>query len=244
MQAQSASAQSSASKRRKIVLSEYFVPSNAERHREYLTCLEQNSICQHIDEIVLFVQPDTPLPQVVERSSKIFIETREVRPTYADIIAHCNEKYYGDICLIANGDIMFTDTLSLVEDLEGQLLALTRWDVHGTKAYYYDAPFRDGLSTALFSQDVWAFQAPLEKDLSHVAFNMGKPGCDNRIAWVAEKIWGLSVRNPSKAIITYHLHGSNYRTYTTAETIPGPYLMVPPTDNLHICPNTFEIPHF
>lgn len=58
-------------------------------------------------------------------------------------------------------------------------------------------------------------------------FQLGKPGCDNRIAYLFKDA-GLLPINPCKKIKSYHYHSSGFRTYTQKERIPRPYLLVPP----------------
>ena len=81
-------------------------------------------------------------------------------------------------------------------------------------------------STLTLSQDVWAFKAPLPK--VDAKFLMGKPGCDNRIAYEFRRA-GLRVNNPAYSIMAAHLHMSQKRNYTHGkDTVPGPYALVVP----------------
>lgn len=126
-----------------------------------------------------------------------------------------------DINIISNADIYFDDTVKLFEKLDNDtFFALSRWDVASDgSAKHYDR--QD-------SQDVWAWRG--KSRLIYNDFNIGVPGCDNRLAYEANKA-GYKIKNPSMDIKTYHLHITNLRNYnikTRVDAIPGPYLTVFP----------------
>ena len=81
------------------------------------------------------------------------------------------------------------------------------------------------------TQDTWVYKSPIKTNGSD--FNLGKPGCDNRIPYVMEQN-GCKVSNPSKQIITSHLHLTGYRTYNNnSDVILGEYIYMIPTDNVN-----------
>jgi hypothetical protein len=228
-----------------ILLTEYFESQNTERQREYLICLQQNILNPLIEQIHLFISDES---KVDIQSGKIIINKLEQRPTFFDIIKFCNEKLYGKPCIIANLDIFFDETLNhLLEfDLGDKLIALTRWDLVKENdnwfMSFYDQPWRNNYTTAMFSQDSWIFKSPVKID-ERLNFPMGKPGCDNRISQIFHEM-GYDVINPSKKIISKHYHQTNHRTYNVMDTVPGPYLLISPTENLTDKPNKFTIPYF
>src|SRR5204862_5215377 len=61
-----------------------------------------------------------------------------------------------------------------------------------------DEAIRRGMAT---SQDVWAFEGPV-KPVAFSDFALGKPGCDNRIAYELGQA-GYEVLNPCLSIKTY-----------------------------------------
>lgn len=72
------------------------------------------------------------------------------------------------------------------------------------------------------SQDLWAFRGGSHiRDLRGVDVPLGIPGCDHRIAWALNQ--RTETLNPSLSIRTYHVHKSNFRTYTKASKIPKPW---------------------
>jgi hypothetical protein len=148
------------------------------------------------------------------------------RPTFQYLFDLCDPDC---VNIIANSDIYFAkpDLLSIAtyyhdESTHGTCMALSRWDITDRGPELWD--HKD-------SQDVWVFYG--RPVILGADFNLGIPGCDNRIAKVIEEA-GYTVINPSKTIRSYHLHASGFRTYGTGrggakmERIPGPYKFIQP----------------
>ena len=211
---------------------EYYTPSDKNRDWEYKTCISENVNNELIKKIFIFISDDSKLDVV---SDKIEIIKLDTRPSFKFSFDWCNEHHDNEVCIISNTDIIFDNTLSSLVDLEeNDFLALTRWDLlfRDGKWFiqYYDFPWRNEITTTMMSQDSWIFKAPM-KIREDMNFLMGKPGCDNRISQIIHEL-GYSVKNPSKLIVTKHLHLSNHRTYNHTDMILGPYLLVNSTDSL------------
>ena len=105
----------------------------------------------------------------------------------------------GDICIIANSDIVFDSTLGLLSqvDLTGRCLALTRYDValSGEIIFHQDYD----------SCDSWIFLNPI--NVVGADYYLGILGCDNNFV-IDLRASGLRVYNPCKSIRTLHLHAS------------------------------------
>lgn len=142
------------------------------------------------------------------------------RMTFARFFDYASGNLSGTVCVIANADIYFDDSLGMLAtvDLEQQMLTLTRWDVQA-----------DGRSVFLGrpdSADAWVFRPPVS--IPRCEFHLGKPGCDNRIAYLADEA-GYIVSNPSLTVVAHHLHLSGQRNYRPADRVQGPYLQVHPS---------------
>jgi len=239
------------------LLIEYFKSSNNQRDQEYLFCINQNINNDSIKKIFVFISDNS---EFILKSDKIEIVKLDNRPTFLDLFKFCNEKLNHEICIIANTDIFFDDTIkSLLNfNFENIFLSLTRWDVfyinNQWSMKFYDNPWWDcylqdgtksveeSITTGQLSQDAWIFKSQVKLD-ERSNFLMGKPGCDNRISQIMNEN-EYDVRNPSKQIIIKHLHQTNYRTYTNNDLILGPYLLIRPNDDLNECSKTKVIPHF
>ena len=93
---------------------------------------------------------------------------------------------------------------------------MCRWDGNGP------VPFGNG------SQDSWIFRGKVTIP-KYCDFFLGIPGCDNRIAWELKEV-GYLMSNPTLSIRNFHIHESDFRTYSEATVkIPRPYLFIPMT---------------
>lgn len=200
------------------LLIELYRPRDHRRDAEYLYSLHENLGNEHVERMIVFVEPGTTLNF---ESDKLSIVVSSRRPTYLDLFRYCNENHSGEVCTVSNGDIIFDNSLKRLNEisLEGKFLALSRWEACENLEHLtlFDQPA---------SQDCWIFQAPL-RTTDEMDFNLGLPGCDNRIAYLLHEL-GYQVVNPSRSIVTLHFHDSLVRNYTSNDRLPGPYCLVPP----------------
>jgi len=146
------------------------------------------------------------------------------RSTFATLFALAAERFGGEVCVVANSDIVFDQSLRLAEPLlrrrgRPTLVALTRWDdpsgpsmegrvVGGTWRFYSH------------SQDAWMFVAgglpPFTAD-----FTLGIPACENRLAHEAHGA-GVAVVDPALTVRTWHHHASAVRSWKLADAYRGP----------------------
>ena len=228
-----------------ILLTEYFTSSNLNRDFEYKTCISENLKCESLDKVIIFISDETS--ELKLESDKLEIIKLKERPTFKFLFEWCNLNYPEKVCIVGNTDIIYDNSLDNLNDvnLENKFVALTRWDIipkdNQLFLQFYDIPWR-GITTGMFSQDSWIFKTPIKVD-DRSNFLMGKLGCDNRIVQIYHEL-GYDVKNPSKKIVTKHLHASNYRTYGNSDMVLGPYLLVQPTDDLTSMPWKQTIPHF
>lgn len=190
---------------------------DAARHAEHVYCLTKNIARPEFHQIVLFCEGDVSLP----KSDKVIRIPYQGRPTFDLIFDHASTHYPGYNIVVANADIHFDETLSVLDltDIEGKFFCLSTYDVDQTHGWY----LRDWGS----SQDSWIFKSPLRPIKAD--FPMGILACDNRLAAQAAKA-GLEVSNPSKTIRSYHIHQSNERKYWNTPPLEGDKLEVPPVE--------------
>lgn len=193
------------------------------RTGEYVECVRRNSANPHIESIIVFIEDQTPLADVRARSPALahpkvqFVE-HALRLSFKQLFEYANRHLAGAGVIIANADIYFDETLALLEEesLAGKMLCLSRWDETSDGALrHFDRPD---------SQDAWIFEPPVPRIAAD--FFLGKPGCENRLAYEAECA-GLTVSNPSRSLRARHLHNSAIRRYTPRERVNGPMRFVP-----------------
>lgn len=216
---------------------EYFNSPNHMRNGEFLYCLHQNLGNEYIKNVYLFVEDEAELNFY---SPKIITVVRESRPTYKEIFEFCNENLKNEICIVANADIIFDDTLRYFEslDMTKTFYAISRWEISTNDGKNWEIePFDNPAS-----QDSWIFKTPVLVS-DEMNYLMGKPGCDNKITYHMREL-GYTCRNPGKKVITIHFHPTRWRTYTHQDRVPGPYLLVSPVDNFTGEPCYIEIDGF
>lgn len=201
----------------------FYCDPNAARTNEFLQCVQRNSSNAFIDQITVFLE-DAWEPQTAARRfdalshKKVRLIPHGRRLTFNFLFDYARQNHAGmDVC-VANTDIYFDETLGLLESepLEGQLFCLTRWEAREDGSLQlFDFPL---------SQDAWIFEAPLPR--INADFFLGKPSCDNRLAYEAERA-GLRLINPSRTIRAVHLHRSGVRRYSQRERYSGPQRGVP-----------------
>jgi hypothetical protein len=198
----------------------FFIHPNIERRAEYEVCIRGNSFLeQHV-----FV--DTPEAEMWIRTNvpSAVIHKIESFPTFKMLFA-AGEKGY--INIIANADILLTDTVFRLRqmDLENTALCIARWEEPKPS---FIAPLLD-----VASQDVWVWR-DVFKCPDAVDFRLGTPGCDNRIAGEME-LAGYKVINNLYDIVTLHKHATNIRSYPPL-AVPPPYLCIKPSHLIKLSP--------
>jgi hypothetical protein len=220
------------------LLIEYFNSINHMRNGEFLYCLHQNLGNNLIDKVYLFMEEDSEL---YFDSPKIEKVIHKKRPTYKDIFDFCNKKLKDQICIVANADIIFDDTLRHFNkiNMNNTFYALSRWEIStGDGKTWEIEPYENPAS-----QDSWIFKTPIPTS-DAMNYTMGRPGCDNKIAYNMREL-GYTCRNPGKKVITIHFHPTNFRTYDhRTDRIPGPYLLITPVDNFNGEPHYIDIDGF
>lgn len=137
--------------------------------------------------------------------------------TYADLFDYAANHFFGEVCIVANTDIVFDDTASHIADAcqKGRLLALTRWEDSSSPnmlGHFSRSPSMvDQYRFFSGTQDSWCFIGGGLPKLE-MKVPMGVPGCDNVIAGWAAKV-GCEVFNPALDIKTWHIHSSKERNH-------------------------------
>src|SRR6266849_2411104 len=178
-----------------ILMTGFYWDPDAVRRGELLDCLRRNAENDWIKEIRVFMEdavaPEMLTSQAALDSNKIRLIAHGQRATYRDLFDYANQHLAGDTVIIANADIFFDHTLSLLDgyDLSGKLLCLSRWNVRADGSVsFFEHPG---------SQDAWIFKAPIRE--FRCDFQLGVPACDNCLAWEADQA-GLQVINPARSV--------------------------------------------
>lgn len=212
-------------------ISQFFIHPNPERQKEIKFCLKKNTQLNIFKKIILlnervYTQDELGLNNVEMENIKQVNINKRLR--YSDVFNFV--KNIGFNCYIAfgNSDIFFDTSLL---NLRKSCLSNTK-AVYSLTRYEYDP--NEKKSVELFahpecSQDTWIYHTSQLNNTPELlklsAFNFGRLGCDNRIAYVLHSC-GYKNINAPYIIKTYHYHTSMERNYTEDNKILGPYLLV------------------
>lgn len=196
----------------------YFESENKERLNELQYCINANSNNPLFQKIILINDKDYDLSFIKfkEKILQVILLEEGKKMSYKIAIEFINKYLESEICILANTDIIFNNSIQLLNqfNLENKFIALSR----------YDPP---NFLAKEFSQDSWMFKSPLKIDTLECNFDFGEKGCDGKIAYVMHKN-GYRIINPCYSIKTIHVHKSKYRTYSKQYKIKHPYLWVLP----------------
>lgn len=214
---------------RVVLLIPFYIDKHKARRRELEYCLKQNLGNKEIGQVVAVCDSDTELPY----NKKLTVINIGRRQKYVDMFRLAGSINPDGINMVANADIFFTkeSILQIKEvDYAGLVLALSRWDLSDNKRLQTTTNDYKRLRSAKLhdhhdSQDVWIWQGKMDDGI-YCDFELGKAGCDNRIAYELGQKY--NIMNPSKSIKSYHLHLSGIRNYKPKDAVPPPYLRVRP----------------
>jgi hypothetical protein len=204
-----------------VMLVGFYKTSDKKRNEEIIFCLEQNSKHGFLKEIVVFNETDgNPL-----ESDKITYINVDKRLTYKQYFQYANENHSGSRCIVLNADIVLTEDIRKLDyiNIERAFVCLSRWDNEGKK-----------LQMGADSQDVWIFEAPVNKQLTNSAdYDLGVLFSDNVLSLLAYHS-GYMPLNPAKDIVTKHIHSSDFRNQSkdaankALNVTNGNYMLVHP----------------
>jgi len=176
-----------------MILLTAFFPTTAERAEELELCLKHNLRLAFFKQVVLLCERNAR-PSFTD--PKLSFTDMPRRMFYGDFFQYANQFHDGAICVVANTDVMYDDTLTKFvylpkERWENRLYAITRTN-------------EDGKLQNEGSQDTWIFKAPL-KEFDGWNLILGIVGCDSFLAQKAVEA-GIVVQNPALSIRCSHRH--------------------------------------
>lgn len=187
-----------------ILVQQRYESPSAERQAELDRCREINAGLKAFADVVL-------------------VDGADKRWTFGDFFRLAAERYAGEICVLANSDIAFDESIALAGPLaeRGALVALSRWDdsaspsmegrVAGEHWHFFS-----------HSQDVWVFKAGGVPSFP-ADIQLGIPQCESRLAYEAAAA-GMIVVNPALSIRSWHHHASAVRSWRRKDGYRGPLL--------------------
>jgi hypothetical protein len=190
-----------------VVFTPYFAARTPERQAELDHCLAMNLACSAVQRLVLLIDDDHRPPQ---EHAKLIVHRIGARPTYRQWVELSGEWFGGRICLLANSDIYFDESLAQVRRTLGgsqRFLALTRFEKQGEQLEPHPNPH--------WSQDTWGLRAGqtlAPSLLKALDIPLGVPRCDNKVAYLFA-VHGWTVHNPMSFVRSVHVHETQQRGY-------------------------------
>jgi predicted small secreted protein len=214
------------------LITTYYTSSNTERLNEINLCLQKNIENKYIKKIILLNNEIFPLDFLNDPFKKIIqvkISNNEsYKLKFNDSVKYINEYCKDEICILANSDIYFNESLFKINrfNISNKMFSLLRYDLKEDNSLEifknFDTPRND-------SQDSWIFMSPMNISYDLIDFEFGTLGCDNMFSSIVYNT-GLTITNPCYDIVSIHVHKSNYRTYNENSRIHGNYLFIDPTN--------------
>jgi hypothetical protein len=204
-----------------VLLVGFYQTFREDRDKELLFCLQENIKNRLISELVVFNETDD---EPVKSDKITYIKT-DKRLTYKQYFEYANKHLEKRRCIISNVDIVISEDIQKLDSikLEGAFVCLTRWDINGV-----------ALEMGADSQDTWIFQSPVNEKLTNSAdYDLGVLFSDNVLSLLAYRS-GYMPFNPSKDIVTKHVHGSDFRNPSkesvneALRVTDGSYMLVHP----------------
>lgn len=233
------------------LFTQFFIhPKSAQRNAEMRECLRKNATNPYITKIHLINERIYSNAELFGQESginpDIIVQTVTTgkRLKYQDVFGYIRRMNLTGFFVLANSDIFFDDSIlhlgvSDIKDSK-KMFALLR--------YEYNPALGDAGSPIFGprydSQDAWIFHSnyPItEKQERAFGYEFGKPGCDNKVAYLA-MILGYELVNDPAFIKAYHYHQEQVRDYSAKDIIPEPWAAVIPAGyNPMAMPNSLGI---
>jgi len=183
---------------------QYFKVTNSKnikyKQNEINTVLKLNCDNKYITSIHLIVEEDYNLSFLSkDQLKKIIIKNTGTRLTYKYAFDYYNINLNNQICILANADIYFDNSLEILqnicwntqEDNNSIIICPTRYehsfDLKSNILYginhniHKNSPWIVPYSESVFTQDCWIWKMK-NINVNNCNFNLGTVGCDNYIA--------------------------------------------------------------
>jgi hypothetical protein len=216
------------------LFTQFYIDSDKIRHQEIKETLKKNIELGCFKNIFLLnekIYTNDELGLSSDEMNKIVQINIKHRLKYSSIIFFINlyRKNINGYIVITNNDIFFDNSINNIRytslSKQKSLYALSRFENNDNLA-----------KNSAISQDTWIFHTffiyneakyVLKQLISLTNFELGRVGCDNRIAYIFWK-FGYTVYNEPYIIKTYHNHLNQNRNESDREKnrIKWPYLFI------------------
>ena len=208
------------------LITQFYIDSDETRKKE-LTYVIKKNIELGLFKAIIFLNEREYTKEEMNLTDKEFNSIKQIVIgkwyTYKDAFEYA-KKYITGYIVLSNLDIFFDSSIillrkSMISKLKS-VYCLNRYDMINERESKLDGH--------VWSQDTWIMHSTFCIVNDNMDIKLGKPGCDNAIAYVFKKFGYIIFNQPSK-IKSYHYHISNKRNYhKTRDAIQKDYLYVKP----------------
>jgi len=219
------------------VFVQYYLTKNPARQKELDTCLQKNIANPFVTQLIIYFEKEADM-SLIENNPKIVKRFYPDRMTYGYWLKEVNQMPVGTLSLLLNTDVYLTESVThLTANNMGifeskVFIALTRYNPD-----YKNDPNEFMLNAnPHWTQDTWGVvrgEEPFPTALlQEAAFELGQPGCDNKIAYVMHS-YGFLVSNPCYSVKSIHLQADDGRSYNPKRSkLLGLHAFVHPTQSV------------
>lgn len=215
------------------LFTQFFIHRDATRNSEIQECLRKNVNNSAITTIYLLNERIyTDAEMGIERNknrAKIVQTVINRRLKYQDFFKYIRENSLKGYAILANSDIFLNDSIARLRTtdihLTKKIFALLRFEYN--KADITKSPI---FGPRFDSQDTWIIhtdQTVPESSEKIFNFELGKPGCDNKLLYLMN-ILAYEIINDPTFILTFHYHTAQYRDYSQKDIIIPPWTFCVP----------------
>jgi len=212
------------------LFSQYFVPKTSKRRAEIDECFLKNIENPLVTQFIIFFEKEADM-KLLPDNRKIIKKLLPERMTYGFWLRETNKLPPGTLSVLVNSDIYLNESAQYLIiktpyiQEHKKFIALSRYNPDGDGFRLNEDPH--------WTQDVWAVVRSNEDIpsalIQEASFELGQPGCDNKIAYVMHS-YGYGVTNPCNFVKTIHLQADMRRSYDArANKLLGIHAFVHPT---------------
>ena len=202
------------------LFTQFFIHKNKERHMENVECLKKNiGLFNSIYLLNERIYTKEELQLDIDEMKQIKQININKRLEYSDVFSYTKINKIHGYSIIANSDIFFDKSILNLRksclSLKKSFYTLLRFEYDRKKSMDELQLFRTNKHPIPGSQDVWIYHSnfqPGQLLINKSNILLGKPGCDNTIAYILH-IHGYNCINEPFNVKTYHNHASQVRDY-------------------------------
>ena len=212
------------------IIAQFFIHRNSMRQREIMYCLRKNLENPLIQKIYLLnerIYSPNELGLTKKEMKRVKQINIQHRITFRDIFDFIDREKIEGFVVALNSDIMVDSSIMKIKQSPAfqthpTLVATLRYEY--TDVY---VPFDTNCKQSKIfgprgdSQDSWIIHSRHNVPVEHrnlFAFEFGKPGCDNKVAYLFHFL-NYHVYNDPLNIKTYHYHNNPHRDYTVKDRL-------------------------